>query len=182
MDIGRWFAFVVLLSLAACSTPRVADWRAQVADTLPRFGHRNWIAIVDSAYPEQASESIETVVTGAHQLDVVRAVLAELDSQKHVAPTIYLDRELAFVAEKDAPGIVEYRNELARTLAGHKVNRDLLHGAIILSLEQAGASFDVLVLKTDLALPYTSVFVELGCGYWNDESEARLRAALGAKP
>ena len=35
--------------------------------------------------------------------------------------------------------------------------------------------FNVLLLKTDLVIPYTSVFLQLDCGYWNAEKEARLR-------
>jgi hypothetical protein len=33
----------------------------------------------------------------------------------------------------------------------------------------------VLILKTNLRLPYTSVFIELDCGYWSPEAERRLR-------
>ena len=32
-----------------------SGWRAKVAETMPSLGHRNWILIVDSAYPLQAS-------------------------------------------------------------------------------------------------------------------------------
>ena len=39
--------------------------------------------------------------------------------------------------------------------------------------------FNVLLLKTDMVLPYTSVFLQLDCGYWNAEKEQRLRDALG---
>jgi hypothetical protein len=38
------------------------------------------------------------------------------------------------------------------------------------------------VLKTNMTLPYTSVFIELDCGYWSPEAEARLRAAMEAAP
>ena len=54
----------------------------------------------------------------------------------------------------------------------------LPHEQIIRRLEEAGRSFQVLVLKTDLTLPYSSVFIELECGYWTDEAEHALRDAL----
>jgi hypothetical protein len=38
--------------------------------------------------------------------------------------------------------------------------------------------FHVLILKTNMTLPYTSVFIELDCGYWSAEAEARLRGAM----
>jgi len=40
----------------------------------------------------------------------------------------------------------------------------------------------VLVIKTPLALPYTSVFVQLDCGYWTPEAEQQLRRAMPAVP
>jgi hypothetical protein len=35
-----------------------------------------------------------------------------------------------------------------------------------------------LIVKTDMTIPYTSVFFELDCGYWNAEAEQRLRQAM----
>ena len=72
-----------------------------------------------------------------------------------------------------------YRKALAK-LIGTRKNKPLPHGQIISKLDKTGASFKVLVLKTDQALPYTSVFFELDCGYWSPEAEARLRKALKA--
>jgi hypothetical protein len=54
------------------------------------------------------------------------------------------------------------------------------HEQIIDKLDSAGAKFNVLVLKTNLVLPYTSVFFELDCGYWGAEQEQRLRDAMKA--
>jgi hypothetical protein len=34
------------------------------------------------------------------------------------------------------------------------------------------------MIKTDLALPYTTVFMELDCGYWSPENEAKMREAM----
>jgi hypothetical protein len=36
----------------------------------------------------------------------------------------------------------------------------------------------VLLIKTKMRIPYTSVFFELDCGYWNAQGEKRLRAAM----
>jgi hypothetical protein len=172
----RW-AWLCLAALPACSAP---GWRNTLAERLPAFGHRNWIGVVDSAYPEQARASIETVVTRADQLEVVRAVLGAAEGARHVRPVVVLDSELERVPEADAPGIGAYRAELARVLEGRPVERRP-HEEILRELEAAGALVDVLVLKTDLALPYTSVFVRLECGYWGDEAERRLRAAGPAR-
>jgi hypothetical protein len=169
-------AGLLSIALAGCSN----SWRDQVSGDVRLYGHRNWIAIVDSAYPAQTRAGVETVATGADELDVVRAVLAELAGSSHVRPKLMLDAELPAVAEADAPGITRYRADLAKALAGKDV-QSLPHEQIIAKLDAAGATFRVLVLKTTLALPYTSVFIELDCGYWSAEAEQRLRAKLTAR-
>jgi hypothetical protein len=45
-------------------------------------------------------------------------------------------------------------------------------------IESSLASFDVLVIRTTTALPYSSVFLELQPGYWDDESEKQLRQRI----
>ena len=155
-------------------------WREQLEQRLPGYGHRNWICIVDAAYPAQTSPGVETVVTGADQLTVVREVLAALKKAPHVKPVAVIDSELPAVAETDAPGIGVYRKELESVLVGTVVERTP-HEAIIRDLDRAGGLVRVLVLKTNLTLPYTSVFLRLECGYWTPEAEVRLRAALGGK-
>ena len=156
-----------------------ADWQATLNDRIERFGHRNWIAIVDSAYPAQASPGVETIVTGDDHLAVIKVVLARLAAYRHVRPIIYVDAELPYVAETDAAGIDAYRAALAQTLERRRA-QGAPHAEIINRLDAAGEKFHVLVLKTNLALPYTSVFIELDCGYWSPEAEQRLRNAMEA--
>jgi hypothetical protein len=45
-------------------------------------------------------------------------------------------------------------------------------------LADANRSFDVLVIRTNTALPYSSVFIELQPGYWDAESEQQLRERI----
>jgi hypothetical protein len=149
-------------------------WRQQVRQQLPLLGHRNWIAVVDSAYPWQVAPGVETIATGAAQLDVVTFVLGEVAKATHVRPSLFLDAELERLPEKDAPGIESYRRKLTRLLAS-RAAEELPHEKIIAMLDEAGKSFHVLVLKSTLTLPYTSLFLRLECGYWNAESEQRLR-------
>jgi L-fucose mutarotase/ribose pyranase (RbsD/FucU family) len=142
------------------------------------FGHRNWIVIADSAYPAQTSSGIETVTLDIDQLSAVKGALAEIEDQIHVKPNIYLDAELKHVPEADAPGVTKYREDLAKLLGAQKTNV-LPHDEIIAKLDEAGKTFKVLILKTKLAIPYTSVFIQLDCKYWNADAEKRLREAMG---
>jgi hypothetical protein len=107
----------------------------------------------------------------------VKTVLAELDKAKHVRPTVYVDSELQHVPEEDAPGVAAYRDRLTTLLADRPVS-SLPHAEIIARLDQAGATFRILILKTKMALPYTSVFFQLECGYWTAEAEQKLREAI----
>lgn len=160
-------------------TPRFTkpDWERQLESLLPLYGHRNWIVVADSAYPAQSRPGIETIVSGAGQLEVTLKVLDAIHSSRHVRATVYLDRELEFVAEKDAPGVTEYRNQLDGLLKNtDKIS--LLHEQIIARLDQVAQIFRVLIVKTDLAIPYTSVFFELGCAYWPAEAEQRMRQSM----
>lgn len=157
-----------------------AAWRSTLAERLPLLGHRNWIVVADSAYPWQASPGIDTVDTGSGHLEVLRGVLEAVAKAPHVRPVVHLDAELPFVAEAHAPGVTAYREALAAALAG-EAPRSLPHEEIIALLDEAGRSFRVLLLKTTLTLPYTSVFVRLDCGYWSEEAEKALRAAIGAR-
>ena len=153
------------------------DWRARLSEELPLLGHRNWIAVVDSAYPLQTSAGIETVETNAEQLDVVRAVLDELGKVKHVRPVVFTDVELKMVPESDAAGVTAYREALNAALRGRGM-QSLPHEEIIGKLDEAGETFHVLVLKTKMTIPYTSVFLRLDCGYWSEEQEQRLRERM----
>jgi hypothetical protein len=45
-------------------------------------------------------------------------------------------------------------------------------------MNQAGNTFHILILKTTLTVPYTSVFLRLDCKYWSDAAEDQLRQAM----
>jgi hypothetical protein len=91
-------------------------WQSHLADELPLMGHRNWILVVDSAYPEQVGPGIETIETNADQLDVVRKVLTAIQNSIHVRPVIFTDAELPFVPDQEAPGVSDYRAKITSLL------------------------------------------------------------------
>jgi L-fucose mutarotase/ribose pyranase (RbsD/FucU family) len=165
---------------AKASTRSCTEWHQILRERLPLYGHRNWIVIADSAYPAQSRDGIETIVADADQLEVVQTVLAELAGSRHVKAIVYTDAELPFVDNIDAPGIDTYRQRLNTLLAGAET-KGLPHEEIIARLDHAGEAFRVLIIKTNLTLPYTSVFLQLDCAYWNADAEARLRTHVPQK-
>jgi L-fucose mutarotase/ribose pyranase (RbsD/FucU family) len=154
------------------------NWEEILRERLQLYGHRNWLVIADSAYPAQSKQGIETIVAdGEESTAVVERVLVILSECKHVAPNVYTDAELGFVREEDAPGIDTYREKIGILLKEYEL-RVLPHDEIISMLDRVGEQFRVLLIKTGMRIPYTSVFLELECGYWNAEAEKRLRAAM----
>lgn len=153
---------------------KLSDWEMTLRERVAAFGHRNWIVVADAAYPLQSRNGVETVVSNADHLDVVKAALAAIQAAKHVRPIIYMDIELDFVEESDAPGISKLREELQMCFDKAAVHR-MPHEEIIAKLDKTGSMFEILVVKSTLTLPYTSVFLELDCGYWDEAAEKRLR-------
>ena len=181
---------IALLTLLSCSkevqiknetaTSTSQNWKTEVENTIQLFGHRNWIVVADGAYPKQSNPAIKTITVDAKQLEVVQFVNEVIKKSSHVRANIFLDKEMAFVAEKDTKGIDNYRTDLNKILETKKV-QTMLHEDIIRELDNSAKVFDVLIIKTNLNIPYTSVFFQLDCGYWNAEAEKNLRANLNNK-
>jgi D-ribose pyranose/furanose isomerase RbsD len=178
-----WFCLAAVFPVAlAAQADRPGDWRTKLTSELPRLGHRNWILVVDSAYPLETSAGIETVETNAPMLEVVRGVLDEIGRSQHVRPTILIDAELNHVPESDAPGVGGYRSQIGELLKEQTVVR-MPHEKLLATMEKQAEQFHVLVLKTTATLPYSSVFIRLDCRYWSDDAEAQLRAVMSqARP
>ena len=176
--------FIILLGLfftmqenGATGQEKNDAWKKELNKQLQLLGHRNWILVVDAAYPLQSNPAIKTIATGADHLLVVREVLAAVDKAPHVAPQIFLDKELDFVPEEEAPGISAYRAELKTLLQGTQTDKKI-HEDIIYMIDKAAETFGVLVLKTSFTIPYTSVFINLNCGYWTPEQDDKLRRLM----
>jgi hypothetical protein len=185
MNFARAILALVLsvIPLAAAQDgppPEAQNWKQVLTERLPVLGHRNWLVIADSAYPEQAEPGIQTVYSDATQMQVIEFALHLLARSQHVAPYVYLDRELDFLPESDAPGITSFRETLHSLLEGRPVEKEL-HEEIMAQLGQTSQHFNVLVIKTRSTLPYTTLFLRLDCAYWPADAEARLRKAMGKR-
>lgn len=159
------------------NTIKETDWRIEVEQKLKEYGHRNWIVVADAAYPKQSNPAIETITIDTDQLEAVAYISELIERSTHVDANIFVDKEMTFVAEKNATGIEIYRNSLDSLLNGSPVKR-MLHEDIIKELDKSAELFHILILKTNMTIPYTSVFFQLECGYWNARSEGALRSAM----
>lgn len=169
-------ALLIFISMSA-SSQISTNWKETLNDQIQLHGHRNWILVVDAAYPYQSNPAIKTIVTGAGHLEVVEEVLTAIEKANHVFAEVYLDKELEFLPNAEVRGINGYRRKLERLLKGKNVEK-VLHEEMISKIDKDAEVFNILVLKTNFTLPYTSVFINLNCGYWSTEQEKKLRELM----
>jgi hypothetical protein len=153
------------------------DWKAQFKEILSEFGHRNWVLVVDKAFPSQNSEGIITIHTGEDLFGVLSHTLKEVDQATHVKPIVYTDKELNFITSEMVSQIDEYRGRLDEMLRPYDP-LVMLHDSVFVKIDKASKLFRVLVLKTEEVIAYSSVFIELDCKYWSGENENALREAM----
>ena len=155
----------------------VMDWKTQLGKELPEFGHRNWILIVDKAFPAQNADGITIINTGEDLLDVLSWTLQEIDHSTHVSPIVYTDKELNFITSDLVINIGEYRSKLDKII-GKYDPLVIMHDSVFVKIDEASKLFKILVLKTEEVIAYSSVFIELDCKYWSAEKEKTLRGAI----
>jgi len=152
-------------------------WKVAVANQTAKLGYRNWIVIAEASLPAQNRAGIHQVMTNVDIPEALDHVLKTLEQTQHVRPQIYLTRELRSLDNDLTPGIDEHR-KLLQTALHSQETTELDQQSLLTLLEDATRSFDVLVIRTPTALPYTSVFIELQPGYWDSESETKLRERI----
>lgn len=174
-------AMVLLIGCNTASTPTAKqeanDWQESFDEQLQLNGHRNWILVVDKAFPQQPGMKI--INTNQKLLPVLETVLAKIKSSTHVKPIIFNDAELQYITDSLAPGANQYKADLQKVLANYNTN-PLLHDSVFVKMDAAARLFTITVLKTEEVIPYSSVFLQLDCGYWGAEQEKKLREIMKA--
>ncbi|TNJ43506.1 hypothetical protein KFZ70_17055 [Tamlana fucoidanivorans] len=172
----------MIFILASCSgtnnntSTNDLSWENQLKSQIQLLGHRNWIVVADAAYPLQSNPGITTILSNNDHITTIKKVNALIQQQKHIKPITFLDKELDFIPEEDAPGVALFRANIKTFLTG-EIKKEV-HEDIIYKLDKASELFNVIIIKTDYTIPYTSVFYQLDCKYWNNEAEKRLRTML----
>lgn len=157
--------------------PQKEEWRSEFSKELSLFGHRNWILVVDKAFPSQTAPGIKTINTGEDLPNVLSFVLQEIDHSTHVSPIVYTDKELNFITSDLVINIDDYKDKLDEIL-GHYNPRVILHDSVFVKIDEASKLFKVLILKTEEDIAYSSIFIELDCRYWSAEKENTLRETI----
>ena len=152
-------------------------WKMQLDQELPLLGHRNWILVVDKAFPAQNAAGIITINTGEAFLPVLQYTLAQINSSTHIKPIIFTDKELNYITNKQVPEIEKYKTKLFEVIPRDQV-QTMLHDSVFVKIAKASELFRIIVLKTEQVIPYSSVFLQLDCKYWRPEEEKQLRESM----
>jgi len=175
---------VCVIWLAACTSKpeankneQAADWKTEFSKKLPLMGHRNWILVVDKAFPLQQSAGMEYIYAPEGMEAVLREVISEIKSADHIMPVIYRDAELEFVKPLVGAKAGQLIQATQAILQGTTVHT-MLHDSVFKQLDREAGLFKVLVIKTNETVPYSSTFIKLDCGYWNAAKEAELRRQM----
>ncbi|MCW1887167.1 RbsD/FucU family protein [Luteolibacter flavescens] len=157
--------------------PEQRGWRDELAMRTSQLGYRNWIVIAEASFPAHSRSGVRQITADAEIPEVVDEVLRTLERTEHVTPRIYVAREMRSVENDYAPGIEDFRKRLQPAMHAHETT-ELEQQSLMTLMEDSNKTFEVLVIRTPTALPYTSVFMELQPGYWNADSESALREKL----
>lgn len=153
------------------------SWRREVKRHVSELGFRNWIVIAESSFPAYSRPRARQVAADAETPEVLAHVLQVIAETQHVKPNIYLTRELRSMTNDAAPGIDELKRRTQQSLVGLETT-SLDQESLMSLVADADRSFDVLVVRTTSALPYSSIFIELQPGYWDADAEQQLRQRI----
>ncbi len=172
------FPCIILLGGCVGGTgPASKPWSGTIKRELGALGARNWVVIAESAFPIHSRRGLRVIQIDEEIPEIIEVVEQIIDQKQHVKPRVYVTSEVSNVSYGYAPGIENYRTKLKEALNGRKTVQ--LENAMLMNMmKNTEKTYRVLVIKTRTALPYSSVFMELGSGYWDSESESALRAKM----
>ena len=170
--------FAVLVGCGSQPAPK--PWIGSLRNEMSYLGARNWVVIAEAAFPVQSRSGLRVLKLDADIPEVLEGVEQVIEEKHHVKPRVYVTAELESVPYDYAPGVRNYKKTLDEALSGRETVR-LDNSMLLRLMGNANKSYRVLVIKTRTAIPYSSVFIELGSGYWDAESEAALRTSMEKK-
>jgi hypothetical protein len=119
-----YLQFLILaLVFSSChqNSKETATWQTEFQQKLPLLGHRNWILVVDKAFPLQSAQGMMVINTGEQLPIVLEEVMGSISKSKHVKPIVFTDLELNYISEDLSPGVDSVKKSILSSLNGYKV-------------------------------------------------------------
>ena len=151
-------AVAVLLLSCQFNSKQSPNWQDEFQQKLPLLGHRNWVLVVDKAFPLQSAKGMTVINTGEQLPEVLQYVMGSISASTHVKSIVFTDLEFAQITEDLSPGVDGLKKSISALLKDQQINT-LLHNDVFAKLDAASDLFEVLVLKTESTIPYSSVFL-----------------------
>lgn len=152
-------------------------WINNLNQEVTRLGAKNWIVVSDAAYAMPNDLNVRTVMVDTDIDEALEMLFQQMESLGHVWARSYKLREFDHLNEELAPGVNGLKTRLNKVLSYRKTQQISFKTAEAL-LQTAAQDYQVLVIKTNTAYPYSSVYLELDSGYWTAESEQSLREKM----
>ena len=173
---------VLAITISSCNqnSKDTKSWQTEFQQKLPLLGHRNWVLVVDKAFPLQNAQGMTVINTGEQLPNVLQEVMNSISTSKHVKPIVYTDLEFYFITEDLSHGVDSLKKCIHNSLKGSEINT-ILHNEVFAKLDSTSKLFNVIVLKTESTIPYSSVFIQLDCAYWDSNREQKLRNKMVGK-
>lgn len=156
------------------------NWKATLQQELPLLGDRNWILVVDKAFPALNARGIRVIYANENLLEVLRYTFNKIDSSSHVRPIIYVDKEMQYITPQIEQGIIAYKDSI-KAIVNNQFLHPELHDSVFRNIQKISSLFKVLVIKTNETRAYSSVYLQLDCAYWNADKENQLRQTMSQK-
>ena len=176
IHMKRIYLYLIIMGITCFpltgSASGSGDWKEELKNNLPFLGHRNWIVITDMAYPLQTQPGIKTFFADESYVSILACVYNEIEKAPHIKPIIQQDKELSVLTDRDTKGIDKLKKDMNKLL-GNKVV-PLSHEELIKRLDEVSQMFSVIIIKSNLTIPYTSTFFELDCNYWDEKRQKSL--------
>ncbi len=115
-------------------------------------GRESVQCFTDMAYPMQAKEGITVWFADEPYKDVIAYVKRSIENSPHV----YQDEELSILNEDLCRGITAFKQDCAH-IFGHTSVRKMAHEQLMAKLDDVSENFQVLIIKTNWILPYTTL-------------------------
>ncbi len=175
------FGLYLLLQGCAMFEHRQSPWKAAVHRHTSQLGFRNWIIIAEASFPALGRTGVMQVPANVEIPEALDYVLKDIDQSQHVKPSIFFTRESQVIDNDSAPGIDLLRQKVRQSIQ-EMATTTMEQDSLLTVLQDINRSFDVLIIRTNTTLPYSSIFIELQPGYWDAESEDKLRQRMQTKP
>jgi hypothetical protein len=175
------FGLLLLLQGCAMIEQRQSPWKAAVHRHTSQLGFRNWIIIAEASFPAIGRTGVMQVPANVEIPEAFDYVLNVIDESQHVKPSIYFTRESQVLENDAAPGIDLLRQKVRQSIQ-EMPTTTMEQDSLLTVLQDVNRSFDILIIRTNTTLPYSSIFIELQPGYWDAEAEEKLRQRMETKP